>query len=72
MCTTRAISTNTTRAKTRLTRTSDGSRRQVQAGKACYLIDENGNYIGTDDPNYDPNRNQGPVTHECNEGRIGN
>jgi hypothetical protein len=55
-----------------VTNTADGSRHQVQTGKSHYWVDENGNYIGTDDPNYDPNRNQGPVTHQWNEGDIEN
>lgn len=49
---------------------ADGERYQVQSGSNQYYINENGQYIGTNDPNYDPNRNQGAVNHTWNEAEI--
>jgi hypothetical protein len=46
---------------------ADGQRYQVQTGSNQYWMNENGQYIGTNDPNYDPNRNQGTVNHTWNE-----
>jgi len=48
----------------------DGNRYQVQTGSNQYYMNENGQYIGTNDPNYDPNRNQGTNNQTWNEVEI--
>jgi hypothetical protein len=50
----------------------DGKRYQVESGSNHYWMNENGQYIGTNDPNYDPNRNQGNVNYNWNEVPIEN
>ena len=49
---------------------ADGQRYQVQAGANNYWMNENGQYISTDDPNYDPNRNQNTNNENWNEVQI--
>lgn len=46
---------------------SDGKRYQVESGSDHYWMNQDGQYIGTNDPNYDPNRNQGTVNQTWNE-----
>lgn len=46
---------------------SDGKRYQVESGSDHYWMNNDGQYIGTNDPNYDPNRNQGTVNETWNE-----
>lgn len=46
---------------------SDGKRYQVESGSDHYWMNSDGKYIGTNDPNYDPNRNQGTVNENWNE-----
>ncbi len=50
----------------------DGQRYQVQSGADHYWMNQDGDYIGTNDPNYDPNRNQGTVNQTWNEVPIEN
>ena len=46
---------------------SDGQKYQVQTGNDHYWMNDQGQYIGTNDPNYDPNRNQGTQNQTWNE-----
>ena len=49
---------------------SDGQRYQVQTGSDQYWMNSDGQYIGTNDPNYDPNRNQGTENQTWTEAEI--
>ena len=48
----------------------DGKRYQVEAGSDQYWINDQGQYIGTNDPNYDPNRNQGTQNQNWNQAPV--
>lgn len=41
-----------------VTNSGDGKRYQVETGSNQYYVNDQGQYIGTNDPNYDPNRDQ--------------
>jgi hypothetical protein len=49
---------------------SDGQRYQVQTGADQYWMNDQGQYIGTNDPNYDPNRNQGTQNQTWTEAQM--
>jgi hypothetical protein len=51
---------------------ANGQRYQVQSGSNQYWVNENGEYQGSNDPNYDPNRNQGTVNHTWTEAPADN
>jgi hypothetical protein len=51
---------------------TDGKRYQVEGGSDHYWMNNDGQYIGTNDPNYDPNRNQGTVNYDWNEVPVQN
>ncbi len=51
---------------------ANGQRYQVQSGSNQYWVNENGQYQGSNDPNYDPNRNQGTVNHTWTEAPADN
>jgi hypothetical protein len=51
---------------------NDGQRYQVQTGKDHYWMNDQGQYIGTNDPNYDPNRNQGTQNQSWSEAQETN
>jgi hypothetical protein len=48
----------------------DGNRYQVQAGANQYWTNDQGQYIGTNDPNYDPNRNQETQNQSWSEAQM--
>ncbi|SCY86092.1 hypothetical protein SAMN02927903_02649 [Flavobacterium caeni] len=47
-----------------------GQRYQVQGGSNQYWVNQNGEYVGSNDPNYDPNRNQGTENQTWDEAQI--
>ena len=49
---------------------ANGQRYQVQGGSSQYWVNENGQYQGSNNPNYDPNRNQGTVNHTWTQGEV--
>ncbi len=49
---------------------TDGQRYQVQSGADQYWMNSDGQYIGTNDPNYDPNRNQGTQNQTWEEAEM--
>lgn len=49
---------------------ANGQKYQVQSGSNQYWVNENGQYQGSNDPNYDPNRNQGTVNHNWSEAPV--
>ncbi len=49
---------------------SNGQRYQVQSGSDQYWMNNDGQYIGTNDPNYDPNRNQGTQNQTWTEAEV--
>lgn len=51
---------------------ANGSRYQVESGSNQYWLNRNGEYVGSNDPNYDPNRNQGTDGQTWTEGQIEN
>ena len=53
-----------------VTNSGDGKRYQVQSGASQYWMNDQGQYIGTNDPNYDPNRNQGTQNQTWNEAQM--
>lgn len=53
-----------------VTNSGDGKRYQVQSGSSQYWMNDQGQYIGTNDPNYDPNRNQGTQSQTWNEAQM--
>lgn len=48
----------------------DGKRYQVQTGSDQYWMNDQGQYIGTNDPNYDPNRNQDTQNQSWSEAEM--
>lgn len=49
---------------------ANGQRYQVQSGSNQYWVNQNSQYVGSNDPNYDPNRNQGTVNQTWTEAQI--
>lgn len=48
----------------------DGKRYQVQTGSNQYYMNSNGQYIGTNDPNYNPNRDPNVNNQDWNQTEI--
>ena len=51
---------------------TNGSRYQVESGSNQYWLNSNGEYVGSNNPNYDPNRNQDTNGQTWTEGQIEN